>query len=38
MNTKEEVQQTYEIMKEGSKTIYPMEATSYSACRVVFHD
>ncbi len=35
-DTKEEVQQAYEIMKEGSKTIYPMEATPYSACRVVF--
>ena len=37
-DTKEEVQQAYELMKEGSKTIYPMEATSYSACRVVFVD
>ncbi len=37
-DTKEEVQQAYEIMKEGSKTIYQMEATPYSACRVVFVD
>ena len=37
-DTKEEVQQAYELMKEGSKTIYPMGATSYSACRVVFVD
>ena len=37
-DTKEEVQQAYEIMKEGSKTIYPMEATSYSPCRVAFVD
>ena len=37
-DTKEEVQRAYEIMKEGSKTIYKMEATSYSSCRVVFVD
>ncbi len=37
-DTKEEVQRAYEIMKEGSKTIYPMEATPYSSCRVVFVD
>ena len=37
-DTKEEVQRAYEIMKEGSKTIYPMEATFYSSCRVVFVD
>lgn len=37
-DTKEEVQKAYEIMKEGSKTIYPMEATPYSSCRVVFVD
>ena len=28
-DTKEEVQRAYEIMKEGSKTIYPLEATPY---------
>lgn len=37
-DTKEEVQKAYEIMKEDSKTIYPMEATQYSSCRVVFVD
>ncbi len=37
-DTKEEVQRAYEIMKEGSKTIYPLEATPYSSCRVVFVD
>lgn len=37
-DTKEEVQQAYEIMKEESKTIYPLEATPYSSCRVVFVD
>lgn len=37
-DTKEEVQRAYSIMKEGSTTIYPMEATPYSSCRVVFVD
>ena len=37
-DTKEEVQSAYEIMKEGSKTIYQLEATPYSSCRVVFVD
>lgn len=37
-DTKEDVQRAYEIMKDGSKTIYPMEATPYSSCRVVFVD
>lgn len=37
-DTKEEVQRAYAIMKEGSKTIYEMEATPYSSCRVVFVD
>lgn len=37
-DTKEEVRRAYEIMKEGSKTIYKMEATPYSSCRVVFVD
>lgn len=37
-DTKEEVQSAYALMKEGSKTIYPMEATFYSSCRVVFVD
>ena len=37
-DTKEQVQHAYGIMKEGSTTIYPMEATPYSSCRVVFVD
>ena len=37
-DTKEQVQQAYELLKEGSQTIYPMEATPYSSCRVVFVD
>lgn len=37
-DTKEEVRWAYEIMKEGSQTIYQMEATPYSSCRVVFVD
>ena len=32
------IQRAYEIMKEGSTTIYKMEATPYSSCRVVFVD
>ncbi len=37
-DTKEEVQQAYELLKDGSTTIYPMAATPYSSCRVVFVD
>lgn len=37
-DTKEEVQQAYALMQEGSTTIYPMEATPYSSCRVAFVD
>ena len=37
-DTKEEVQAAYDVLKEGSTTIYPMEATPYSSCRVVFVD
>ena len=37
-DTKEEVQRAYAMLQEGSKTIYPMEATPYSSCRVVFVD
>lgn len=37
-DTVEEVQHAYGLLKEGSQTIYPMEATPYSACRVVFVD
>lgn len=38
VDTKEEVQRAYDVLKEGSQTIYPMEATPFSACRVVFLD
>ena len=37
-DTKEEVQQAYALMKDGSQTIYPMAATPYSSCRVAFVD
>lgn len=37
-NTPEEVRKAYDILKEGSKTLYPIEKTSYSALRVVFTD
>ena len=37
-DTKEEVQAAYALMQDGSTTIYPMEATPYSSCRVVFVD
>jgi len=37
-DTKEEVQRAYELMREGSTTIYEMAATPYSSCRVVFVD
>ena len=37
-DTKEEVQAAYSFLKEGSTTFYPMEATPYSSCRVVFVD
>lgn len=37
-DTKEEVQRAYEVLKDGSKTIYPLGATAYSSCRVVFVD
>lgn len=37
-DTTEEVQQAYKNLKDGSTTIYPMEATPYSSCRVVFVD
>ena len=37
-DTVEEVRNAYEVMKEGSKTIYSLEATPFSACRVVFVD
>lgn len=37
-STPEEVRKAYDILKEGSKTIYPLERTSYSALRIVFTD
>lgn len=37
-DTKEDVQRAYAVMEPGSTTIYPMEATPYSSCRVVFVD
>lgn len=38
LDSKEEVERAYEVMKEGSTTIYPLEVTPYSAARVVFID
>lgn len=37
-DTKEEVRQAYDILKEGSTTIYPLQSTTYSSCMVVFVD
>lgn len=37
-DTKEQVIHAYDILKEGSTTIYPLEGTTYSSCRVVFVD
>nr|MBR4281900.1 VOC family protein [Clostridia bacterium] len=37
-DTKEEVQAAYAVLQEGSTAIYPMAATPYSSCRVVFVD
>lgn len=37
-DSKEEVVRAYEIMREGSTTIYPLGKTPYSSCRVVFVD
>jgi len=34
----EDLRNSYEIMREGSQTISPMEATFYSACVVEFWD
>lgn len=34
----EDVKRAYEVLREGSTTIYPLEATRYSAGRVVFVD
>ena len=37
-DTKEEVKQAYEVLQEGSETIYQMQSTTYSSCMVVFID
>jgi PhnB protein len=37
-DTKDEVRQAYEVLREGSETIYPMHSTTYSSCEVVFID
>ena len=37
-DTKEEVQKAYDVLKENSTTIYPIESTTFSSCRVVFID
>lgn len=37
-DTREEVRRAYELMREDSRTIYPMEATAYSSIRVAFVD
>jgi len=37
-DTKEQVQHAYARLQEGSTTIYPIAATPYSSCRVVFID
>jgi PhnB protein len=37
-DTKEEVQKAYDVLKENSTTIYPLQSTSYSSCMVVFID
>ena len=37
-NYEELSQKAYEVMKEGSQTIYEIGSTTYSSCRVVFVD
>jgi len=37
-DTADEVRRAYAVLQDCSTTIYPMEATPYSACRVVFVD
>ena len=37
-DTKEEVVKAYEVLKEGSTTIYPIHSTTYSSCMVTFID
>jgi len=37
-NNAEDLKKSYEIMKEGSQTIAPMQATDYTPCAVEFLD
>lgn len=37
-DTKEDVVKAYEILNEGSTTIYPIHSTTYSSCMVSFID
>ena len=37
-DTKDEVKQAYEVLREDSETIYQMHSTTYSSCMVVFID
>jgi PhnB protein len=37
-DTKEEVIKAYDVLREGSETIYPVHSTTYSSCEVVFID
>ena len=37
-DTKEEVIKAYDVMQEGSETIYPMHSTTYSSCEVALID
>lgn len=37
-DTKEEVRHAYDVLKDNSTSIYPMQSTSYSSCMVVFID
>ena len=37
-DTSDEVKKAYNILKEGSTTIYPIHSTTYSSCEVVFID
>jgi PhnB protein len=37
-DTKEEVRRAYDVLKENSTAIYPMQSTAYSSCMVVFVD
>ncbi len=37
-DTPDQVRRAYDVLKDGSTTIYPMARTSYSECRVVFVD